>query len=164
MITSTEISMNKNVLITLGVLLFTSSVTPAMAQQTNTSNSSGANNVNSLGVRSFPRSPGSNTNNSPGSPSNNGGSVSGYNSKVINQSQQIFNDLKAAEQAYQKAEQQANQQGIRRFTRQRRCNCTNPETAGLEEAKARANAFLESIKNPTSEMLEQQVSGSTQSW
>jgi hypothetical protein len=163
MITSGKISMNKNVLITLGVLLFTSSVTPAMAQRTNTSNSSGSNNVNSLGVRSFPRSPGSNTTNSPGFPSNNGGSVSGYNSKIINQSQQIFNDLKAAEQAYQKAEQETSQ-GIRRFTRQRRCNCTNPEKARLEEAKARATAFLESIKNPTSEMLQQQVSGSTQPW
>jgi hypothetical protein len=162
MITSTEVSMNKQVLVTLGVLLFTSSVNPVMAQQTNTSNSSGTNNVNSLGVRSFPRSPGSNTTNSPGFPSNNGGSVSGYNSTIINQSQQIFNDLKSAEQAYQKAEQP--NQSIRRFTRQRRCNCTNPEKARLEEAKARATAFLESIKNPTPEMLQQQVSGSAQPW
>jgi hypothetical protein len=143
--------MNKSVFL-IGTLLLTSMVAPAIAS--NTSNSSGTNTSNSTGT---------NTTNAPGFPSNNGSGVSGYNSDVLNQSQQVSNDLKAAEQAYQNAEQQANQE-TRRFTRQRKCNCSNPEKARLEEAKAKANAFLESIKNPTPEMLKKQASGSSQAW
>jgi hypothetical protein len=135
--------MNKSVFL-IGTLLLTSMVAPAIAS--NTSNSTGTN-----------------TTNAPGFPSNNENGVSGYSSDVLNQSQQVSNDLKAAEQAYQNAEQQANQE-TRRFTRQRKCNCSNPEKARLEEAKAKANAFLESIKNPTPEMLEKQAYGSSQAW
>jgi hypothetical protein len=135
--------MNKFALL-IGTLLLTSMVAPAVAN--NTSNSSGTN-----------------TTNAPGFPSRNEGGVSGYNSNVLDQSQQISNDLKAAEQAYQNVEQQANQ-NTQRFTRQRKCNCANPEQARLEAAKAKANAFLESIKNPTPEMLQRQAAGSSQAW
>ncbi|MBW4670579.1 MAG: hypothetical protein KME60_24965 [Cyanomargarita calcarea GSE-NOS-MK-12-04C] len=144
--------MNKSVVL-IGALLLTSMVAPVLAQS-NTSNSSGTNTSNSTGT---------NTTNAPGFPSRNGSGVSGYNSDVLNQSQQVSNDLKAAEQAFQNAEQPANQDN-RRFTRQRKCNCSNPEQVRLEEAKAKANAFLESIKNPTPEMLEKQASGSSQAW
>jgi hypothetical protein len=154
--------MNKSALL-IGALLLTSITAPVLAQ-TNTSNSSGSNATNAAGFSS-----------------QNGAGVSKFNSDVIQQSQQLSNDLKAAAQAYQNVEQQANQnnprsnndrdkqsineqKGTQRFTRQRKCNCTNPEQARLEEAKAKANTFLESIKNPTSEMLQKQAAGSRQAW
>ena len=141
--------MNKSVVL-IGALLLTSMPAPALAQ----SNTSGTNTSNSTGT---------NTTNAPGFPSINGTGVSKFNSNILDQSQQLSNDLKAADQAFQNAEQPANQDN-RRFSRQRKCNCTNPEQARLEEAKAKANAFLESLKNPTPEMLQRQATGSSQAW
>lgn len=145
--------------VVLGVLSLTSSFTPAVAQVVQNSDSSGVGITN---IPSIPPDP---------------GTVSTFNNQVIGEAQQITNELRAARQEFtdgQLAEVNNPRRplggNIRRFERRSRpCNNCEPTSSApgrerLSEARTRAMNFLESVKNPSPELLQQQNSRSRRTW
>jgi hypothetical protein len=133
-------------LVTLAALFIAASTTPALAQS-NLSNASGANAINSPGFATTP-----------------GSGKAGYSSDVLSQAQQLSSELAAAQQAYQTAIQKPDQNAERRFTRRRKCNCDNPEQANLNAVQAKVAQFMDRVKNPSLELLEQKSARSIQAW
>jgi hypothetical protein len=153
----------------LGVSLLVSIATPGYTQ-TNTSNATGTNTSNATGTNTS-NATGTNTSNATGTNITNARrfglnrdvSSSGYNRSIIEQAQQLANQLNVVKEACDKVEQEAQQQP-RRFARQASRSCVNPCQTVCQEAKAKAESFLESIKNPRPEQLENQIARSRQLW
>jgi hypothetical protein len=154
--------MNHPKLCAFAALFVVATGTPALAQS-NQSNASGANAINASPPSNQSNASGANAINAPGFSGTPGSGRIGYGRDVLNQAQQLASELTAAQQAYQAAQQQS-EQGTRRFTRRRKCNCTNPEQANLEAAQTRVDEFIDRIKNPTPALLQSQPTRSTQSW
>jgi hypothetical protein len=161
------ISMNKLRLLSagLGVSLIISIATPGYSQinssnvsGTNTSNVTGTNVSNSTGTNSSNRS-----GLDAGRALRRASGTSGYNQSIINQAQQLANQLNAAKEACNKIDQEVQQQP-RRFARQASRSCVNPCETVCQESRANAESFLESIKNPKPEQLENQIARSRQLW
>jgi hypothetical protein len=131
---------------TLAGLFVVATTMPAFAQS-NLSNASGANAINSPGFTTTP-----------------GSGKAGYSSDVLSQAQQLSSELAAAQAAYQAAVQKPDQNAERRFTRRRKCNCDNPEQANLNAVQAKVTQFMDRLKNPSLELLEQKSARSTQAW
>jgi hypothetical protein len=132
---------------------------PAYAQNNN-SNSGGSNNSNATGVIGSPYGFGT-----PGSTSS-----SGYNAATLSQAQTLQQQLAAAQNALDTCNSKpaAAPTGPRSFTRTSQaqaCGCAGSGAAGcpegeraqleanLAKAKADAAAFLESVKNPGTNLL-----------
>jgi hypothetical protein len=107
---------------------------------------------------------GTNAINSPGFTTTPGSGKAGYSSDVLSQAQQLSSELAAAQEAYQAAVQKPDQNAERRFTRRRKCNCDNPEQANLNAVQAKVAQFMDRLKNPSLELLEQKSARSTQAW
>lgn len=97
---------------------------PAIAQTPNQSDTSGINVFNNTAPRFAP---------SPG-----------LNADVISTASRISQELTAAQNAYNAAEQAAGQ-SVRRFARRQTPECVNPALGRLNQAVSEARAFVEQL-------------------